>query len=51
MPLSHYTHVLTVKNTLQSKEKTDNTLTEKIEQVPSDLKQGLQTLSFQIVIF
>ncbi len=42
---SHTTHVLT-ENTSQSKEETDNTLTEKTEQVTSGMKQGLRTLSF-----
>ncbi len=40
-----------MKNTSQSKEETDNTLTEKTEQVTSGMKQGLRTLSFQTVIF
>ncbi len=44
---SHYTSCShTVKNTSQSKEETDNTPTEKTEQVTSDMKQGLRTLSF-----
>ncbi len=46
MPLSHYTCSHAVKNTLQSKEETDNTPTEKTEQVTSGMKQGLRTLSF-----
>ncbi len=47
MPLSHYTSCShAVKNTLQSKEETDNTPTEKTEQVTSNMKQGLRTLSF-----
>ncbi len=41
--LSHYTCSHAVKNTSQSKEETDNTLT---EQVTSGMKQGLRTLSF-----
>ncbi len=45
MPLPRYTRSHAVKNTLQSKEETENTLTEK---VTSDMKQGLRTLSFLI---
>ncbi len=52
MPLSHYTHVLTQwKNTSQSKEETDNVQTDNTEQVTSGMKQGLRTLSFQILLF
>ncbi len=47
MPLSHNTSCShAVKNTSQSKDETDNTPTEKTEQVTSDMKQGLRTLSF-----
>ncbi len=44
----HYTCSHAVKNTSQSKEETDNTLTEKTEQVTSGMKQGLRTLSFKL---
>ncbi len=43
---SHTTRSHAVKNTSQSKEETDSTLTEKTEQVTSGMKQGLRTLSF-----
>ncbi len=43
---SHTTHMFSVKNTSQSKEETENTPTEKTEQVTFDMKQGLMTLSF-----
>ncbi len=43
---SHTTRSHAVKNTSQSKEETNNTLTEKTEQVTSGMKQGLRTLSF-----
>ncbi len=43
IPDKHYTRFHAVKNTLQRKEKTDNTPTEK---VTSEMKQGLGTLSF-----
>ncbi len=49
MSLSPYTsHSQAVKITSQSKEETDNTLTDKTEQVTSGMKQGL---SFQILSF
>ncbi len=49
---SHYTSCShAVKNTSQSKEETDNTPTEKTEQVTADMKQGLRTLSFSIESF
>ncbi len=52
MPLSHYTPCShAVKNTLLSKEETDNTLTDKTKQVTSDMNQGLRTLSFQMLSF
>ncbi len=38
IPPSHYTCSHAVKNTSQSKEETDNTLTEKTEQVTSGMK-------------
>ncbi len=47
--LSHYTFSSSEKYKKlksQSKEETDNTPTEKTEQVTSDVKQGLRTLSF-----
>ncbi len=41
MPLSHYTSCShAVKNTSQSKEETDNTPTEKTEQVTSDMRRS-----------
>ncbi len=47
VPLSHYTSCLhAVENTSQSKEETDNTPTDKTEQVTSGMKQSL---SFQIL--
>ncbi len=51
MLLSHYTRSHAVKNTSQSKEETDNTLTEKTEQVTADMKQGFRTLRFEIESF
>ncbi len=49
-PLSHYTRSHAVKKaSQQSKEETDNTATEKTEQVTSDMKQGLRLLN--LVIF
>ncbi len=48
IPLSHHTSCsLTVKNTLQSKEETDNMPTGKTEQITS----GMKGLSFQIWYF
>ncbi len=50
MPRSHYTsRSHAVKNILQSKEETDDTLTEKTEQVTSDMTQGLRTFKHRFV--
>ncbi len=48
MLLSHYTCSHAVKNTSLSKEETDNTPTDKKEQVAFGMKQSL---SFKIVVF